>query len=180
MHEAVLTDSIDGIRQHLPRTSPEDIVNFLGQSPLHVAVGNIEIMRLLLRAGYGIDATDVWGNTPLMYAATMDCQEAVLLLLSEEADPVICGGDCQLSFLDYALECRYLTLFSRAMEMLQEQLPQSRFQLLVRQSIVLPSLIYTPIHRVNGREEASEVLFGGTRMSTSALEAKAELPEITR
>ncbi len=44
---------------------------FLGQSPLHLAVTNPDVCRLLLDAGHDLDVTDKWGATPLMYAAGM-------------------------------------------------------------------------------------------------------------
>jgi len=121
----------------LERPLPEDGTNFLGQSPIHLAVGNADIVRLLLRAGCNINATDNWGHTALMYAAAMDCQEAVLLLLSEGANPCMREEEYGRIFLDYALIRGHGTLFLRAMEKLQELYTTQNFQAFVRRSLVL-------------------------------------------
>ena len=69
---------------------------FLKQRPLHAAVlavsegGPLELIRLLLRYGAGIDESpdpDLGGHTPLLLALYNDQFEAARLLLDAGADP---------------------------------------------------------------------------------------------
>lgn len=78
-------------------------VNFLGQSSLHLAVGNIRTVTKLLELGHGLDVTDRWGTTPLMYAAAMGYEDVAVLLLQRKADPVLRDNREERTFLDYAI-----------------------------------------------------------------------------
>ncbi|KAF5600496.1 hypothetical protein FPANT_2347 [Fusarium pseudoanthophilum] len=68
-------------------TSPfENIVNFLGQSTLHVGVYQPQRMAQLLAAGHPVDLCDKNGVTPVMYAAAMNIPDAVMMLIRNGAD----------------------------------------------------------------------------------------------
>ncbi|KAF5634589.1 hypothetical protein F52700_5782 [Fusarium sp. NRRL 52700] len=64
----------------------EKIVNFLGQSTLHVGVFQPQRMALLLAAGHPVDLSDKNGVTPLMYAAAMNIPDAVMMLIKKGAN----------------------------------------------------------------------------------------------
>jgi ankyrin repeat protein len=77
LHEAILNESTDSMNFWLSRSLPRvENANFLGQTPLHLAVTNIQHLRMVLDAGYDMNVTDQWGISPLMYAAAW----AVLML----------------------------------------------------------------------------------------------------
>ena len=64
-------------------------------SPLHVACyqGNSEVAELLLRRpGVAVNALDIDGHTPLMWAAAKGNKELVALLLAKGADPNLTNG----------------------------------------------------------------------------------------
>jgi hypothetical protein len=64
----------------------ENNINFLGQTPLHIAVCRPSRLKALLDAGHNIDASDKNGITPLMYAAAMNRRIAVSMLIRRGAD----------------------------------------------------------------------------------------------
>ncbi|KAJ3526447.1 hypothetical protein NM208_g11187 [Fusarium decemcellulare] len=88
LHEAVLFQSPDMLR-HWCNRSEKDEKNFLGQTPLHLAVSKLEHLNLLLDAGHDANAIDADGITPLMYAAALNQVGAVQMLLSAGASPSI-------------------------------------------------------------------------------------------
>ncbi|KDN67256.1 hypothetical protein CSUB01_10268 [Colletotrichum sublineola] len=86
LHEAVVFGSPDSIR-NLATLSRVNERNFLGQTPLHFAVSNPLHLESLLHANPDMDAPDNYGNTPLMYAASGNREESVMMLLNAGADP---------------------------------------------------------------------------------------------
>ena len=104
----------------------EENRTFLGQSPLHLAITNPAICKLLLDAGHGLDVTDKWGTTPLMYAAGMGERQTVALLLSKGADPIISqnprpyehDGNSR-TFVHYAIARGHLDLVLDALGMIR-------------------------------------------------------------
>lgn len=62
------------------------------RTPLHAAVmlqrsiGNAKVVQTLLDAGADIHAIDKFGNTPLMYASRVGCEELMKTLISAGAD----------------------------------------------------------------------------------------------
>lgn len=62
--------------------------NFLGQTPLHLAViqGNSELTQALLNAGHPIDELDWLCRTPLEYTATLGNIKCAKILISAGAD----------------------------------------------------------------------------------------------
>ncbi|KAF7557967.1 hypothetical protein G7Z17_g242 [Cylindrodendrum hubeiense] len=77
IHSAIIYRS-EGEFQRLVQESRylEDNVNFLGQSPLHIAVRYPSRLVTLLAAGHDVGVRDKNGITPLMYAAAMNIPEA--------------------------------------------------------------------------------------------------------
>ena len=59
----------------------------IGRTPLHLALGEPELIELLLLAGAKPDATDENGRTPLHWAAANSLVDSARLLLEAGADP---------------------------------------------------------------------------------------------
>jgi hypothetical protein len=64
----------------------ENNTNFLGQSPLHIAVHYPTYLSLLLSKGHLVDVKDTWGYTPLYYAIMSNRVDTALLLIDAGAD----------------------------------------------------------------------------------------------
>ncbi|KAF5985966.1 hypothetical protein FCOIX_1771 [Fusarium coicis] len=80
-------------------TSPfEKTVNFLGQSTLHVGIYQPQQMAQLLAAGHPVDLGDKNGITPLMYAASMNVPDAVMMLIKNGAS-LLCHRETSLDVL---------------------------------------------------------------------------------
>ncbi|MDD4220319.1 MAG: ankyrin repeat domain-containing protein [Sphaerochaetaceae bacterium] len=62
---------------------------------------NIELLEMLIDAGINIDAKDMYGKTPLMYAAENDSLEVIALLLRAGADVIARDNDGETAF-EYA------------------------------------------------------------------------------
>lgn len=81
-------------------TQPLDtVVNFLGQSALHMAVQQPSRVAQLLAAGHQVDQSDKYGRTPLLYAAAMNIPDTAMVLVENGANlfstlntgvPIIC------------------------------------------------------------------------------------------
>lgn len=115
------------------------MVNFLGQSPLHLAVGNIQTVKMLLELGHDLDVTDKWGTTPLMYAAAMGCENVAVHLLSEGADPSMADYRFKRTFLDYAITYGDWELVFRTLETINDLYARQSYQGFV-QIVVLRSI----------------------------------------
>lgn len=57
-----------------------------GDTALHMAIENVEMMKILLNAGAMPDASNYYGTTPLMWAANFGKTEAIKILLSAGAN----------------------------------------------------------------------------------------------
>ncbi|RAO70065.1 uncharacterized protein BHQ10_006077 [Talaromyces amestolkiae] len=88
-----LLSSVDNLENHR---------NFLGQTPLHLAVSNPHIFEMILDAGHDMDVTDRWGITPLMYAAAMGVSDVVQLLISKGANITTRATAYEMDFMYYA------------------------------------------------------------------------------
>lgn len=81
-------------------TQPFDtVVNFLGQSALHMAVQQPSRVAQLLAAGHPVDQSDEYGRSPLLYAAAMNIPDTAMMLIENGANffntlgacyPIIC------------------------------------------------------------------------------------------
>ncbi|KAK3384029.1 hypothetical protein B0T24DRAFT_715818 [Lasiosphaeria ovina] len=93
LHLAVLRNNIKEAERWITKLGGEGriakIVNFLGQSALHMALAPSSgaILDLLLRIAPALkDKQDRWGFTPLMYAMAMGYQDAARTLIQHGAD----------------------------------------------------------------------------------------------
>lgn len=102
--------------------------NFLGQFPLHLAVGNIHIVSLLVELGHDLNVTDRWGITPLMYAAALGYEDVVVRLLSEGAKPSMQEHRFKRTFLDFAITYGHWDLVLRTLSRIQELHSHETFQ----------------------------------------------------
>lgn len=79
--------------------SKPDLINrrehFEGRTPLHTACsdGSLDIIKLLLEKGAGINIQDYYGRTPLCDACSFGRGDIVSFLLDEGADPKIADRD---------------------------------------------------------------------------------------
>ncbi|KAI7782004.1 ankyrin repeat-containing protein [Diaporthe eres] len=100
------------------------LVNFLGQSSLHLAVGNIQIVTMLINLGHDLDMTDNWVITPLMYAAAMGFEEVAVHLLLRGANPWLQDARFNRTFLDYAIIRGHWNLIHKTLSALQDMYQQ--------------------------------------------------------
>ncbi|RKL47364.1 hypothetical protein BFJ72_g2355 [Fusarium proliferatum] len=101
LHTSTLFASDETFMLCLERnTQPLDtVVNFLGQSALHMAVQQPSRVAQLLAAGHQVDQSDKYGRTPLLYAAAMNIPDTAMVLVENGANlfstlntgvPIIC------------------------------------------------------------------------------------------
>lgn len=137
LHHVLLNEPFESAASFLHRSQPlETNVNFLGQTPLHIATTRPELCRLVLDAGHGIDVTDKLGTTPLMYAAAMGQTEVTMLLISRGANLVLRDSRRRGSFLDYALFCNHWDLALDALLAIQPNLEPGVFQVTVQEVLI--------------------------------------------
>lgn len=108
------------------------LVNFLGQSSLHLAVGSIQIVTMLINLGHDLDMTDNWGITPLMYAAAMGFEEVAVHLLLRGANPWLQDARFNRTFLDYAIIRGHWDLIHKTLSALQDIYQPEEHQIFVR------------------------------------------------
>jgi ankyrin repeat protein len=101
LHEAVLLGSLESVNKWIPR-SDKDERNFLGQTPIHLAISNSRHLRALINAGHDLDAVDNYGFTPLMYAAATNQEECLRVLLEADANPMLRDTLQKRTFMHYA------------------------------------------------------------------------------
>lgn len=105
------------------------MVNFLGQSSLHVAVSSIQTVKMLLEIGHDLNPTDNWGTTPLMYAAAMGFEDAAVYLLLKGANPGLQDIRFNRTFLDYAIVRGHWNLIHKTLSTLQDICPPEVYQI---------------------------------------------------
>ncbi|KAI0113806.1 hypothetical protein F4776DRAFT_639054 [Hypoxylon sp. NC0597] len=115
LQTAILTGDRRKAR-NLIRTSNnlENEINFLGQSPLHIAVLNDWAVAPLLDAGHDPNARDFHGITPLMYAAGMGKLEVVKLLIDHNAHILLQDYLWHRTFIHYAFTRGHWSLVTDA------------------------------------------------------------------
>lgn len=114
-----------------------DAHTFLGQTPLHLAVDNVELVRILLKAGHEIDVTDKWGVTPLMYASARGRTDTAELLISEGADLITTSGIENRDFLAFALIRGNHTLAIQALEKIKSIYGRKAFESLSLRALMI-------------------------------------------
>lgn len=112
------------------------LVNLLGQSSLHLAVGNIQIVTMLLDLGHDLDLTDNWGITPLMYAAAMGFEEVAVHLLQKGANPWLQDARFNRTFLNYAIIRNHWNLIQKTLSTLKDLYQPEEYQMSVTLVIV--------------------------------------------
>ncbi|KAH7054597.1 hypothetical protein B0J12DRAFT_658255 [Macrophomina phaseolina] len=100
------TEAVQALLNHLPNVKLSDR-NFLGQSALHLAIRNPNIVKQLIGAGFEHqpDITDTYGLTPLMYSAIYGEIESTKALLGAGANPFMVETLNGMSMWHYALRC---------------------------------------------------------------------------
>jgi ankyrin repeat protein len=101
LHEAILLGSLESVNKWIP-CSDKDERNFLGQTPIHLAISNSRHLRALINAGHDLNSVDNYGITPLMYAAATNQEECLRVLLEAGANPFIRDTRYQRTFMQYA------------------------------------------------------------------------------
>ncbi|KAL3478303.1 hypothetical protein BJX99DRAFT_224615 [Aspergillus californicus] len=103
LHEAAFQGATESVAALISRpTTVLDAANFLGQTPLHFAVSNLEVCSILLEAGHDINVTDKKGITPLMYAAASGQTQIVQLLIKSGANIAARDHNLHRTFIRYA------------------------------------------------------------------------------
>ncbi|KAL4893772.1 hypothetical protein BDV59DRAFT_23774 [Aspergillus ambiguus] len=128
LHDTVLLESPSSLTSFLSRSAMHTEKNFLGQTPLHLAVRDLEVVRLLVQSGHDLDSTDNQGVTPLMYAAAMGKTDVVQLLITQGADLYICDLKWERDFLAYATSRGHWQLVMDALGAIQAQYSPAVFQ----------------------------------------------------
>ncbi|KAG7419845.1 Myotrophin [Fusarium oxysporum f. sp. rapae] len=137
LHNVLLNGSLDSAADWLHRSQPlERNVNFLGQTPLHIATTCPKLCQLVLEAGHDMNVRDKYGTTPLMYAAAMGQTEVTKLLISRGANPALRDSRLNWMFLDYAFFCDQWHLAMEALLVIQTKFNSRVFQSYVRCAIM--------------------------------------------
>ncbi|KAJ3471747.1 hypothetical protein MRS44_001846 [Fusarium solani] len=137
LHNVLLNGPFNSAAYWLERSQPlETNVNFLGQTPLHIAATSPELCRIVLDAGHDVNVTDSFGATPLMYAAAMGQAEVTKLLISRGAKIALRDSRLQWTFLDYAFFCGHWDLALDALLNIQTMVDSSIFQCVVQYALI--------------------------------------------
>lgn len=102
LHEAVLFGQSEDVH-HWAKRSEKNERNFLGQTPVHLAVSSPQHLEAILDAGHDPDAIDAYGLTPLMYSATSNVIDAARILIRAGADPFMRHNSLNLTFTGFAV-----------------------------------------------------------------------------
>ncbi|KAJ0420330.1 hypothetical protein BJY00DRAFT_323986 [Aspergillus carlsbadensis] len=102
LHDAVLHNDTRLAQSLISHSTLHPQYNFLGQTALHLAVCNTNMVQLLVNAGHPMDVKDKQGNTPLMYAAVAGNTSAVQLFLQKGANSVLQDDKLKRDFIQYA------------------------------------------------------------------------------
>jgi hypothetical protein len=101
LHEAVLLGSLESVNKWILRSEKNER-NFLGQTPIHLAISNLSHLLALVDAGHDLNAADNYGITPLMYAAAANLEQCLIALLEAGANPYLQDTRYQRTFMRYA------------------------------------------------------------------------------
>ncbi|KAL4798546.1 hypothetical protein BDV19DRAFT_396470 [Aspergillus venezuelensis] len=128
LHEMVLLGNPDRLTSFLSRSSFHMEKNFLGQTPLHLAVRDVDMVRLLVDHGHDMDIKDNHGITALMYAAGMGNGDVVNLMIQRRADLSIEDTRWSQNFIGYADARGHWQLIMSALDLIQAIYPPRLFQ----------------------------------------------------
>ncbi|KAL2867489.1 ankyrin repeat domain-containing protein [Aspergillus lucknowensis] len=127
LHEIVLLQPPASVTSFLSRSPLHMERNFLGQTPLHLAVRDVETVRLLVQSGHDMDIQDNHGITPLMYAAGMGITDVVRLLIKQGANPFVRDTTWKRNFIDYAATRGNWPLIMDILDTIQDLYPKKVF-----------------------------------------------------
>jgi len=112
------------VRKLIQKSHPlEDNVNFLGQTPLHIAIHSPSRLKALLDAGHDINVRDKNGITPLMYAAAINRPIAVSILIRRGADLFMHDYLENYDFITYAAVRNHWFLIWNAVGVIESRDP---------------------------------------------------------
>jgi ankyrin repeat protein len=112
------------VRNLIQKSHPlEDNVNFLGQTPLHIAIRSPSRLKALLDAGHDINVRDKNGITPLMYAAAINRPIAVSILIRRGADLFMHDYLENYDFITYAAVRNHWFLIWNAVGVIESRDP---------------------------------------------------------
>jgi hypothetical protein len=154
-----LSKSVGSVVQLLPKTHHlQEHRNFLGQTPLHLAVVDREIFALILNTDndLDLDVTDNWGITPLMYAAAMGATDAVKLLIMKGANLMARDERWNRDFLKYALGRGHWNIIILALDTIHLRYGPKAFQQYVRWALL--HLLYNNTELMESRDSYFEYL----------------------
>ncbi|KAK6073105.1 hypothetical protein SCUP234_08942 [Seiridium cupressi] len=103
LQREILCGSVESVLKLLDPGCLDLKTNFLGQTALHLAVREGELVTCLISAGFPVNVSDRNGTTPLMYAAAMGNLEVAKFLVSNGADITTIDKLRGRDFLDYAM-----------------------------------------------------------------------------
>ncbi|EQB47587.1 hypothetical protein CGLO_13238 [Colletotrichum gloeosporioides Cg-14] len=135
IHEAVLFGSPQSLKTWIER-SKKDEKNFLGQTPLHLAVYKAEHLTALLESGHDVNAVDNYGITPLMYAAATDQEEALYILIKAHANLQAVDSRYHRTFFDYAIARRNWCLIYNLLLLIKQSAKEEVAESWVRAAII--------------------------------------------
>ncbi|KAJ0374685.1 hypothetical protein COL26b_007154 [Colletotrichum chrysophilum] len=135
LHEAVLFGSSESVKKWI-QCSKRDEKNFLGQTPLHLAIYKPEHLSALIDSGRDVDAIDNYGITPLMYAAAADEEEALYILINAHADFTIEDSRYNRTFFGYAVARRNWCLIYNLLLVIKQSVEKEVAESWVRAAIV--------------------------------------------
>ncbi|KAJ5884772.1 hypothetical protein N7495_009282 [Penicillium taxi] len=129
LQDAILSKSAKRVRQLLPNLHElHKHRNFLGQTPLHLALVDPEVFLLILDTDHQLDVIDNWGITPLMYASAMGDTNAVDLLIKKGANILTCDTHWNRDFLKYAFSRGHWNVVCQALDTIQKSYGRQVFQ----------------------------------------------------
>jgi Ankyrin repeats (3 copies) len=112
------------VRNLIQKSHPlENNVNFLGQTPLHIATSSPSRLKVLLDAGHDINVRDRNGITPLMYAAAANRPIAVSILIRRGADLFMRDYLEKYDFITYAAVRNHWFLIWNAVGVIESRDP---------------------------------------------------------
>ncbi|KAL3468596.1 hypothetical protein BJX64DRAFT_295762 [Aspergillus heterothallicus] len=132
LHDMVLRNDKKAVISLLSRPKLLTQKNFLGQTALHLAIGNLDVVQSLIDAGHDMNVTDRQGNTPLMYAAAIGDTSTVELLLSKGADPFLEDDRDARNFIAYAAFRGQWQLITHALMIIQSHYSQTDMDYFVK------------------------------------------------
>ena len=91
LHIAAKNNNIEMVNLLLKYKANPNIHEYpSGKTPLHYSIShpNVYILEKLINAGAKIDAEDIFGNTPLHYANTINNKQAISTLIKHNANPI--------------------------------------------------------------------------------------------